>query len=75
MTESEQLSNFQAVLLDTLSESRTPEDCLAALLASPSSAPYRDYVAGFQPPMLEVASELINKWGRSSPTVEQVAQD
>ncbi|GDY10764.1 MAG: hypothetical protein DWI21_04795 [Planctomycetota bacterium] len=75
MTESEQLSKFQAVLLDTLSESRTPEDWLTALLASPSSAPFRDYVAGFQPPMLEVASELINKWGRSSPTVEQVAQD
>ena len=46
MTESEQLSKFQAVLLDTLSESRTPEDWLTALLASPSSAPFRDYVAG-----------------------------
>lgn len=70
MTESEQLSNFQAVLLDTLAESRSPEEWLATLLASPGSAPFRDYVAGFQPPMLEVASELINKWGRSSPTVE-----
>lgn len=74
MTESEQLSNFQAVLLDTLSEPRTPDGWLATLLASPSTVPFRDYVASFQPPMLEVASELINKWSRSSPTVEQVAQ-
>lgn len=75
MIESEQLSHFQAVLLETLAKSRTPEDWLATLLASPSSAPFRDYVAGFQPPMLEVASELIHKWGRSSPIVEPDAQD
>ena len=61
MTDSE-LEAFQALLLDMLERGVAPEALKAQLLADPAGAPFRDYVASFEPRCLAVASRIVKKW-------------
>ena len=58
------LDRFQAALLELLAETDDVEAIRARLAADPAFAPYAAYVAGFEPRMLAVASELVRRWGR-----------
>jgi hypothetical protein len=39
---------------------------LAAMTGNDASLPFRDYMAGFEPEMLELAAILVKKWGMKS---------
>ena len=58
------LARFQATLLDLLSRGLPPAEIVDRLRADSELAPYADYVATFEPRMIEVAVELVAKWGR-----------
>jgi hypothetical protein len=58
-----ELAEFQACLLNALHGHETAAAILAALAEDKASLPFRDYVAGFEPEMLEVAAILVKKWG------------
>ena len=55
---------FQAALLELLAEDLPPETIRARLAQDAVFAPFREYVQGFEPRMLEVAAELVKKWGK-----------
>ena len=57
------LARFQALLLDALSRAKSADDVLVRLRADPDLAEYADYIATFEPRMIEVAIELTKKWG------------
>jgi len=57
------LSQFQGVLLETLYRHQHADAILAALRAEPACEPYSDYIDSMEPRMLEVAAELVKKWG------------
>lgn len=58
------LAEFQAVMLELLDDNLAPQEIVARLQADPRLADYHDYIATFEPRMVEVAAELIKKWGR-----------
>jgi hypothetical protein len=58
------LARFQATLLDLLSRGLPPAEIVDHLRGDPELAPYAHYVATFEPRMVEVAVELVAKWGR-----------
>lgn len=58
-----QLAEFQACLLDVLYNHETADQIIAALQDSDAALPYRDYLSMAEPEMLEVAAELVKKWG------------
>jgi hypothetical protein len=58
-----QLAVFQACLLDALYNHETADQIIAALQASDATLPFRDYLSMAEPEMLEVAAELVKKWG------------
>jgi hypothetical protein len=64
MPDDASLAHFQAVLLDLLDRGHAPEQLVAQLQQDPSLAEYVDYISTFEPRMLEVAIELVAKWGR-----------
>jgi len=64
MPDDEHLARFQAALLDLLAQGYPPELIIAQLRSDPQLAAYADYVATFEPRMIEVAIELVAKWGR-----------
>lgn len=66
MSPSESLSEFQRHLLETLSQPLSPDEQLAQLQAAANLAEFQEYVESFQPSMIEVAAELVKKWGRIS---------
>lgn len=57
------LKHFQSRLLEELWSGRGAEETRAALLADGSLAPFHAYIAGMQLEMLDVASDLVRKWG------------
>jgi len=63
-TQRDELAVFQAALLDLLSEGRPPEETLRRLRADAAFAAHQDYIATFEPRMVEVATALVKKWGR-----------
>ncbi len=63
MIEDRGLDAFQAALLDVLARARSGEEALRELTEHPACVPFRDYVATFEPRMLQVAAELVRKWG------------
>ncbi len=64
MNESDkELADFQACLLDALHRHESAADILTDLTASEVTLPFRDYISGFEPEMLEVAAQLVKKWG------------
>jgi hypothetical protein len=60
----EDLARFQAALMELLSEPLSPGATRARLRADPAFAPFDDHVATFELRAIEVASELVRKWGR-----------
>jgi hypothetical protein len=58
------LAAFQRALLELLGRPLSPEQIAAELRTGEAFAPYRAYVAGFEPRMVEVAAQLVKKWGR-----------
>lgn len=57
------LAHFQSRLLEELWAGRGAEETRAALLADGTLAPFHAYIAGMEPEMLDVASDLVRKWG------------
>ena len=64
MADDPTLARFQAALLDLLSRGLPPAEIVSRLRNDPELAPFTDYVATFEPRMVEVAVELVAKWGR-----------
>lgn len=57
------LAHFQSRLLEELWAGRGAEETRAALLADGTLASFHAYIAGMEPEMLDVASDLVRKWG------------
>lgn len=64
MPSSEELAEFQDALLVLLGQALPAELIRAKLREDPAFAAFRDYAAALEPRMLEVAVELVKKWGR-----------
>ena len=66
MSEEDQhkLAAFQGALLNLLAEDLPSEELRRHLTTDPAFAPYQDYIATFEPRMVEVAAELVKKWGQ-----------
>ena len=58
-----QLASFQSSLLELLDSNLSPEEMLDRLQTDPQFAEFRSYTDTFELPMVEVASELVKKWG------------
>jgi hypothetical protein len=59
-----ELASFQSLLLETLSSQDEPDIIKATLLQEPLSPVLQDYVHSFSPEMVEIAAELVKKWGK-----------
>lgn len=59
------LALFQSRLLQLLWESGNPAGIRQALLDDAALAEFHGYVRGMDDRMIEVAAELVHKWGRS----------
>jgi hypothetical protein len=59
-----ELASFQSILLETLSSQDEPDVIKATLLQEPLSPVLQDYVHNFSPEMVEIAAELVKKWGK-----------
>ena len=57
------LDRFQAVLLELLSKNKTAEEIRREFETHSELKEYRDYLEKAESPMLEVAAELVKKWG------------
>jgi len=64
MTEDADLDRFQSALLDLLAATADVDEIRRRLATDPAFAPYAEYVAEFEPRMLDVAQTLIKRWGR-----------
>lgn len=62
--EDPELAAFQACLLEVLHRHVDATAILSALEQSEATRPFRDYIDGFEPEMLEVAAILVKKWGQ-----------
>jgi hypothetical protein len=59
-----ELATFQSTLLETLSSQDDPDVIKATLQQESLSPTLQDYVQTFEPEMLEIAAELVKKWGK-----------
>ncbi len=59
-----ELEAFQSCLLDALYAHTTASEIQEALLQHPESSAFQEYMNEFDPEMLEVAAQLVKKWGR-----------
>jgi len=59
------LALFQHRLLQLLWENSNPAEIRQALLDDAALAEFHGYVRGMDDRMIEVAAELVRKWGRS----------
>jgi hypothetical protein len=64
MNAEEELANFQAALLELLDTQQDFNDMRSQLQQNPAFAPFQEYIDTFDERMLEVAAELVKKWGR-----------
>ena len=58
-----QLASYQRALLAILSSGASTEEIQERLRSEPEFRPFQKYVESFEPRMIEVAVELIGKWG------------
>lgn len=61
-----ELAAFQACFLNALHRHETASAIIAAMSDDDAALPFSDYIAGFEPEMLEVAALLVKKWGVKS---------
>jgi hypothetical protein len=61
-----ELAAFQHALLDLLYRDLPPEEVQAQLRSGEAFRPFQDYLSRAEPRMMEVAAELVKKWGRRS---------
>ncbi len=64
MPDDSNLAHFQATLLDLLDQGLPPAEITATLQNDPLLAEYAGYISTFEPRMVEVAIELVAKWGQ-----------
>ena len=64
MPSPEMLADFQAALLELLSQDLPADVIQQRLRDDPAFEGYREYVKGFDPAMIVVASALTKQWGR-----------
>jgi hypothetical protein len=57
------LARFQDRLLELLAAGKKPREVRKAMLADETLAEFHPYIETMDDPMLEVAAELIGKWG------------
>lgn len=60
------LAHFQSRLLQALWEEEDAEAVRRVLLADDSLAEFHAYVEGMETRMIEVACELVRKWGHAA---------
>ncbi|MBD1806140.1 hypothetical protein H6F98_11845 [Microcoleus sp. FACHB-SPT15] len=58
------IATFQSTLLETLSSQDEPDVIKATLQQEALSPALQDYVQTFEPEMVEIAAELVKKWGK-----------
>lgn len=58
------LADFQAFLLETLSTHDTPDRILAELSSRPLEQGLASYLHTLDPNMVDVAATLVKKWGQ-----------
>lgn len=58
------LADFQAFLLETLSAHDTPKKILAELCSQPLDQGLASYLHTLDPNMVDVAATLVKKWGQ-----------
>ena len=75
MEQDRTLDEFQAALLELLDQPLAPDEILARLKTDEAFVPSREYVETFEPRMVEVAAELVKKWGRRSATTSDDSTD
>lgn len=63
MPQPDTLAHFQSRLLEELWQGRGAEETRAALLGDVTLAPFHAYIGAMEPAMLEVAVDLVRKWG------------
>ena len=66
MPSPEALADFQNALVELLAQGLPIELIRARLREDAAFAAFRDYATAIDPRMLEVAVELVQKWGRRS---------
>ncbi len=59
-----ELASFQSTLLEKLSSQDEPDLIKATLQQEPLSPALHDYVQTFDLEMVEIAAELVKKWGK-----------
>ena len=57
------IANYQSKLLELLDTKQTPDEIKEELLKDQDLKELHDYLSKIEPRMLEVASELVKKWG------------
>ncbi len=60
--EDKNLDNFQSRLLELMLQPLSQEQRWRALKTDPLFIPYQNYIASFDPRMMEVAAQIIRKW-------------
>lgn|GEM_PF-1861611 len=60
----EELARVQAALLEALHADLPPQEIVARLQSDPALLPYAEWVASFEPRMIETAAVLVKKWAR-----------
>lgn len=63
MQQCKDLADYQEALLELLFKSESAEEILFHLRHEAVFAPFADYIETFEPRMLEVAMQLVKKWG------------
>ncbi len=64
MPSRDDLADFQDALLDLLAQEILPEELQSRLASDDRFTPFGDYVQAMEPRMLEVAAQLVKKWGK-----------
>lgn len=57
-----ELADFQTCMLNAMYDHDSASEIFAVLNSSDATLPFRDYISGFEPEMLEVAALLVKKW-------------
>lgn len=63
MPELDEIARFQEAMFDILDRNLTPEAAREVLRADPRSAQYAAMIEGWDVHMIEVAQQLLKRWG------------